>query len=1018
MGCHDCLLHSPPADKGTHPSNDPQSCFSGFTESPINFAPTFKYDVLKLKRTKTLQRSNTAMSGVAPSGHDRRAAKHTSAPASGLAGLMSPSRSTLPQDGVVEEAEEDDDDDRDRQTVASSRASISSAFSGFETVFDDDGNPVDRSGRDGASSSAGYFGSSPSTPAADRLVEKAKGFFNLMRTKSHSSHSSTSAGPNSLRPLSPRVDRGNRPMPSPTPSQYALPAAPGSSYTSDSSLQPPPRFTDQAGTSLPTGMGNGGLHFSSNLPSANSSALSLGSESAGGSGMDDRLLSTSQAPPLQQPPRMTQQAAADRPSRPSLTIDPPSDAQRSVTPVSVTLSPATSPRPRLYSARSTATIFSFASRTGGGGGAGGASDGAGKDAGGWLAHQQAMQAMTQEERDKQLEDDSVFDTSSKQRVQSWTDRILYKSTIRPPPSVVEPEAEEEAGTGRHGVGSTIIDSLRGMKRTLTGHQMHASSAPAHGAAPPTVAMVGSGPSFLRKNTQQRVSFQQPVSPLPAEHAQTHTQIHSPLYTRKNTSSSSLHSQTPGSQQRLNHRFAKLFTRHSSTQTITASSYSSSACSPRHSSDLATDLGSPITRPTSPASVSVFASGPGSPTSHGGPPKLSRSFSSQSRLGGSRRRQSGQQQQLLRPSSAGAGASPADAHQQQRVRTKPRRSYTSPNTSRAPSPGVISLPTLSLPLAQLTPADASGVSPPLPSASTAASGATTVTVRPARVDSPDDSLTPMPVGAGARSRAMSDASHAAHGSKQDERGSTPTLSGLAPASQAMSRPGSAPHAMLSPHGPTSLLEAHPELEEGSRNGSAAGAGSARRTGFAFHNPFAGFTHIGSGPGSSFEDRPPGASASSRLHHASSEQQQHGAAASARTGIPLSYSRTTPIVPGGAADSAGGHSGSTFGIRQWWHTHLVPFLSSAHHEHAGLHDPSALEAALSLDKDLPHLPDDDDNHDEQREWNQCPPPPPPEPVLVGPRRGEVMTITYDAIADLRRMQACSDHRPVVAVYALGV
>lgn len=47
----------------------------------------------------------------------------------------------------------------------------------------------------------------------------------------------------------------------------------------------------------------------------------------------------------------------------------------------------------------------------------------------------------------------------------------------------------------------------------------------------------------------------------------------------------------------------------------------------------------------------------------------------------------------------------------------------------------------------------------------------------------------------------------------------------------------------------------------------------------------------------------------------------------------------------------------------------------------------------------------------------PPPSPAPA-VGPRQGEIQVVAYDAVADLARMGAASDHRPVFAVLAVGV
>lgn len=68
------------------------------------------------------------------------------------------------------------------------------------------------------------------------------------------------------------------------------------------------------------------------------------------------------------------------------------------------------------------------------------------------------------------EEEAVFDTSSKQRVQSWTDRILYKSTIKTVTELQqEADAREQAERESRHLGSVLLDSLRGVRRTLTGH---------------------------------------------------------------------------------------------------------------------------------------------------------------------------------------------------------------------------------------------------------------------------------------------------------------------------------------------------------------------------------------------------------------------------------------------------------------------------------------------------------------------------------------------------------------------
>ena len=42
----------------------------------------------------------------------------------------------------------------------------------------------------------------------------------------------------------------------------------------------------------------------------------------------------------------------------------------------------------------------------------------------------------------------------------------------------------------------------------------------------------------------------------------------------------------------------------------------------------------------------------------------------------------------------------------------------------------------------------------------------------------------------------------------------------------------------------------------------------------------------------------------------------------------------------------------------------------------------------------------------------------PTWVGPKRGEVSTLLYTSVNDLRKLGAQSDHRPVVGVFAIGL
>ncbi|KAH8929166.1 DNase I-like protein [Atractiella rhizophila] len=43
---------------------------------------------------------------------------------------------------------------------------------------------------------------------------------------------------------------------------------------------------------------------------------------------------------------------------------------------------------------------------------------------------------------------------------------------------------------------------------------------------------------------------------------------------------------------------------------------------------------------------------------------------------------------------------------------------------------------------------------------------------------------------------------------------------------------------------------------------------------------------------------------------------------------------------------------------------------------------------------------------------------EPEPLGPKRGEIECLLYDSVADLRKMEAYSDHRPVIGVYLVGI
>ena len=117
------------------------------------------------------------------------------------------------------------------------------------------------------------------------------------------------------------------------------------------------------------------------------------------------------------------------------------------------------------------------------------------------------------------------------------------------------------------------------------------------------------------------------------------------------------------------------------------------------------------------------------------------------------------------------------------------------------------------------------------------------------------------------------------------------------------------------------------------------------------------------------------------------QDHGLLEIARTitrGLRVTHSKTLPrtSAPYADVDEFQHHRG-----RSWWN-----FLPSLFVNPSSSQD-QADTKALSLVKS-------------------------PIKKFVGPQRGEIESLLYTSVDDLRRMQATSDHRPVKAVFALGI
>lgn len=399
---------------------------------------------------------------------------------------LNTSRTNLTADVVDEENEDDEEDNNsiaDRVTVGSSRASISSTYSGFERSLARNDDLPDQETLANTHYnhrvSTGLFASSiPSTPTTDRFIEKAKGFFHHMRARS--------------------------PVPAPADSEARPSISLNTGPFQNRHADPDPNLLSPIGiasarTDGKPDVAHHGPHADTPItdrPSMDDTSQRIGTSLA--TSTDDNKFR-----------RLSNDiSAADRSHTNIVT--------RSTTPI-------LSPRPRLKSMRSSNTVLSMSSI-----GFAKSVSSSGQEQ---LAHDTATQ-------------DGTYDTSSKKRVQSWTDRILYKSNV----DIVEDE-NEETEAHRSLLSGTLVPALRSMSRSVRDYQEKQTHNRTASRTTPTLA-----------EAPQRISFQTTAS---SPNTNDDGNDHSETYQRQNSSTTSL----PGTQQRLNGRIAGLFRRRSSGKRI-------------------------------------------------------------------------------------------------------------------------------------------------------------------------------------------------------------------------------------------------------------------------------------------------------------------------------------------------------------------------------------------------------------------------------------------------------------------
>lgn len=387
---------------------------------------------------------------------------------------LNASRTNLAADIVNEEDEDDGHNAADRVTLGSSRVSISSAFSGFEPSMTHGSDVPDHETLANTHynnrSSASFFGSSlPSTPTTEKVFEKAKGLFHLMRARSptHTAHAESEAR------AAPDYEKSDPPANS----------------GADLAFPPPPPMVAAASSQ--------DKHAVLNLAQAASTARVPAVEADPGGN-----------PPQSERPN-DMDSGLDGTRKQSLEV-PDRNKVASTDSIRPT-TPLYSPRPRLKSMRSANTVLSVSSF------------GLGKSASS-IGQEQSVQDVTE---------DATYDTSSKKRVQSWTDRILFKSNI-----VIEDNAGHST-MHRSLLSGTFLPSFR-----ITGRNAHEHQVDLNRISSRIGALAG--------------EFQDRSSSLHKSDAAASNE-QGAMYKRQNSSTSSL----PGSQQRLNGRIAGLFRRRSS-----------------------------------------------------------------------------------------------------------------------------------------------------------------------------------------------------------------------------------------------------------------------------------------------------------------------------------------------------------------------------------------------------------------------------------------------------------------------